>query len=254
MATITGYTAARMKQIEDSAIIDGDVIGDNLILKRFDGGEINAGSVRGPQGIQGPTGDVPEAPEDSAFYVRKDGAWVNLYSNLAPSNGSRYVMKNGAWVALDKPWTLAFDNTTVSPPAGFSALNVPSGKPWFVNLTGSGHLVKYRLEFYIDGTYKNVNSRFTFPVDIRPITDEYTLGYFTADNAVDDSNGSGLIKFSTSGQITTPIKDVVMSRTRFGGISPGIWMFNTGTLAKVEVNGSFFKASDNIPSGATPIS
>ncbi len=56
MATVTGYTAARMKEIEDSAIIDGDVVGDNLILKRYDTAEINAGSVRGPQGIQGATG------------------------------------------------------------------------------------------------------------------------------------------------------------------------------------------------------
>lgn len=53
MATINGYTAERMKEIEDSAIVDGDVIGDNLVLKRFDGGEINAGSVRGPTGSPG---------------------------------------------------------------------------------------------------------------------------------------------------------------------------------------------------------
>ncbi len=55
MATVTGYTAARMKQIEDSAIIDGDVVGDNLILKRYDALEINAGNVRGPQGSPGLT-------------------------------------------------------------------------------------------------------------------------------------------------------------------------------------------------------
>ncbi len=59
MATVTGYTAARMKQIEDSAIIDGDIVGDNLILKRFDTVEINAGNIRGPQGIQGPPGQTP---------------------------------------------------------------------------------------------------------------------------------------------------------------------------------------------------
>lgn len=56
MATVTGYTAARMKEIEDSAIVDGNVVGDDLILVRFDAGTINAGSVRGPQGIQGPVG------------------------------------------------------------------------------------------------------------------------------------------------------------------------------------------------------
>lgn len=58
MATITGYTSARIKQIEDKAIINGTILGDNLILITYDGTEINAGNVRGPQGIEGPIGEV----------------------------------------------------------------------------------------------------------------------------------------------------------------------------------------------------
>jgi hypothetical protein len=58
MPTVTVYTAARMQEIEDESIVDGDIIGDNLVLTRHDGGTINAGSVRGPQGVAGPTGDV----------------------------------------------------------------------------------------------------------------------------------------------------------------------------------------------------
>lgn len=61
MATITGLTAERMEAIEAACIIDGDVIGDNLILTRHDATTINAGSVRGPQGIQGPVGQVSDA-------------------------------------------------------------------------------------------------------------------------------------------------------------------------------------------------
>jgi hypothetical protein len=56
MATVTGYTAERMKQIEDSAVVDGDVVGNNLILTKHDGSTIDAGSVRGPAGPQGPPG------------------------------------------------------------------------------------------------------------------------------------------------------------------------------------------------------
>lgn len=56
MATVTGYTAERMQAIEDSSIVDGDVVGGDLILKQRDLTEINAGSVIGPQGIQGPQG------------------------------------------------------------------------------------------------------------------------------------------------------------------------------------------------------
>jgi Concanavalin A-like lectin/glucanases superfamily len=56
MTTVTGMTASRMMEIEASSVIDGDVIGDELILTRHDGQQINAGNVRGPQGIQGPVG------------------------------------------------------------------------------------------------------------------------------------------------------------------------------------------------------
>lgn len=58
MATVTAYTAARTQEIEDSAIVSGVVVGDNLILTRFDGASINAGNVRGIQGPTGSTGDT----------------------------------------------------------------------------------------------------------------------------------------------------------------------------------------------------
>jgi hypothetical protein len=62
MATVTGFTAARMLEIENETIVDGNIVGDNLILQRRDLVNIDAGNVRGPQGptgltgAQGPTG------------------------------------------------------------------------------------------------------------------------------------------------------------------------------------------------------
>lgn len=56
MATITGLTAARMLAIEAASVVDGDIVGDNLILTKHDGSTINAGSVRGAQGVAGPAG------------------------------------------------------------------------------------------------------------------------------------------------------------------------------------------------------
>lgn len=50
MATVTGLTAARMAEIEAASVIDGDVVGDNLILTKKDGTQINAGVVKGPPG------------------------------------------------------------------------------------------------------------------------------------------------------------------------------------------------------------
>lgn len=57
MATITGYTAARMAEIENASIVDGYIDGDDLILVRYDGGTINAGNVRGLVGPQNPDGN-----------------------------------------------------------------------------------------------------------------------------------------------------------------------------------------------------
>ncbi len=56
MATITGLTADRMLAIEDASIVDGEIVGSNLILTKHDGTTIDAGPVIGPPGPQGPTG------------------------------------------------------------------------------------------------------------------------------------------------------------------------------------------------------
>lgn len=54
MATITGLTAERMIEIEDASIVDGEILGGHLILTRHDGTQIDAGSVIGPEGPEGP--------------------------------------------------------------------------------------------------------------------------------------------------------------------------------------------------------
>jgi microcystin-dependent protein len=56
MATITGFTAGRMLEIEDGTIVDAEVVGGELILIKHDGTQVNAGSVIGPVGPVGPSG------------------------------------------------------------------------------------------------------------------------------------------------------------------------------------------------------
>jgi hypothetical protein len=56
MTTVTGLTAERMLAIEAESVIDGDIVGDNLILTKHDGTQINAGNVRGNPGPIGPAG------------------------------------------------------------------------------------------------------------------------------------------------------------------------------------------------------
>lgn len=62
MATVTGFTAARMLEIENSTIVDGDIVGEDLILLRRDGGEINAGHVKGDKGDKGDVGPASAPP------------------------------------------------------------------------------------------------------------------------------------------------------------------------------------------------
>lgn len=56
MATVDGLTKARMLEIEGQSVIGGAIVGDNLILTKFNGGNVNAGNVRGPQGAAGTPG------------------------------------------------------------------------------------------------------------------------------------------------------------------------------------------------------
>ena len=53
MATVTGLTADRMLEIEAASVVDGDVVGDDLVLTRHDGSTLVAGNVRGPKGDAG---------------------------------------------------------------------------------------------------------------------------------------------------------------------------------------------------------
>lgn len=56
MATVTGLTAERMLEIEAESIVDGDVVDGHLILTQHGGSTIDAGSVIGPTGPEGPLG------------------------------------------------------------------------------------------------------------------------------------------------------------------------------------------------------
>lgn len=90
MATITGLTAARMLAIEAASIIDGDIVGDNLILTKHDASTINAGNVRGPAG----TNATPFA-------------LVNALPG-SPTDGQEIFFQNAAMAALGVIWHLRY--------------------------------------------------------------------------------------------------------------------------------------------------
>jgi microcystin-dependent protein len=82
MATITGLTAERMLEIEGSSVVEGEIVGGELILTKHDGTTINAGPLPpGPQGPVGPAGgqipgEVKLWPSSVLPLLADYGKWV----------------------------------------------------------------------------------------------------------------------------------------------------------------------------------
>jgi hypothetical protein len=94
MATVNGLTAERMLAIEAACIIGGAIVLNDLILTKHDGSTIDAGNVRGPQGIQGPIGEVSNAALSTQL--------INTIELAAPSATVRMTMN----AAADPGWLL----------------------------------------------------------------------------------------------------------------------------------------------------
>lgn len=78
----TSLAQAFISQVEalrDGMIVDGEVVGDDLILMQVDGATINAGNVRGPKGDTGDTG-----PQGADGFIGVDG--LSAYQ-VAVDNG-----------------------------------------------------------------------------------------------------------------------------------------------------------------------
>lgn len=94
MATVTGFTAERMKEIEDAAIVAGAVVLDDLILTRHDGTNMNAGNVRG---AQGPAGGQMTIAANAGAYPSSPSLGQVVYNNATGTevfwNGTTWVQK-----------------------------------------------------------------------------------------------------------------------------------------------------------------
>lgn len=73
LVTVTAFTAERMLEIENAAVVNGRISGDNLVLVAKDGREITAGNVRGPQGLKGDPGGIFNATPESPGGVQLAG-------------------------------------------------------------------------------------------------------------------------------------------------------------------------------------
>jgi hypothetical protein len=219
MGTVTGLTAARMLEIEAACIVAGAVsLGpgpttDHLILIKHDGSTVDAGNVRGPQGIPGVAG--PTGPG-----INWRGTW---------NPGTAYAVGDGVYYLGTSYRRLVAGTTATTPDAdvtnwGVVALKGTDGAPsntpieaWhFVGAAGepafqngwvnydATRLVRYRKfpdgRVRLSGLLKNGvagSIAFTLPAGYRPTQE----GYYSV-----VSNGAfGAVIIDAAGQVTPAI-------------------------------------------------
>lgn len=106
MATITGLTADRMLAIEAESIVDGEVVGDHLILTKHDGTQIDAGVVVGPPGLPGPgTNDLVFKIDSNGVLSWGDG--VSIDTSLWRKEGN--TLKSAGALELSSGLRLVSD-------------------------------------------------------------------------------------------------------------------------------------------------
>jgi len=135
MATVTGFTAERMLEIEDTCIVDGAIVGNDLVLEQRNGTPINAGNVRGPTGPTGPIGEVSTAEMTAA---------------ISAHNSSEVTARNAAIAAAVSAsgWQHIADGD-VSNSAAFT-ITIPDS---------TYKMVKVHLNLAVSGSASAINAR-----------------------------------------------------------------------------------------------
>lgn len=146
MAVVQSLTAPRMLAIEAASVVDGEVRGDNLILIRHDGGEINAGNVRG---LTGPP-QVRNKFLNSRFLVnQRYFDYKDLVINtrtLGPDRWEALAIGAAGWVPAKYSIEAAVPGA------------LPESDPYFLRLDTSMHHTSSDALAYIQQRIENVRT------------------------------------------------------------------------------------------------
>lgn len=210
--TITGYTAARMKTIEDSAIVGGAVVAGDLILTRRDGGTLDAGPVMGPanNGLiictssTRPTshfaGEAIYETDTKRVYVWTGSAWTFWYSF---ANGEDRVLPYTQTVTTGSTVggtavTLATINIAARPfahklicAAFWSAWNEADAESFRMNINVDGVNKGSSINRHVGGIH--ITLGYSIPTTVPVIIPVNTACAVTV-TAVRDSGSNGLVQ------------------------------------------------------------
>lgn len=156
---VTGLTADRMIEIENASVVGGSVVGDDLILQRFDTTTFNAGNVRGPTGLTTiPVYDsiinrdieIPVPTEGMFTYITSSG-YLYVYNDLSwvlagwskESNRPGVLLTDGPQsqsnaAADDIVWSTEVSDQEGWHAPGSASITVPSGWGGQYSVTYSG--------------------------------------------------------------------------------------------------------------------
>ncbi len=134
MTTVTGLTAARMAEIEAASVVSGEVVGDDLILTKFDSSIINAGDVRGPQGITGAAGEdgvgIPAGGTEGQILVKSDDTDYSTEWQTFLRVAALTLQTSNYTLTIDDAETIVMENNvadrTITVPAD-SSVDFPLG-------------------------------------------------------------------------------------------------------------------------------
>jgi hypothetical protein len=150
MAIVNGYTAEHMEQIKNNVIVDGSVIGNNLVLVKQSGATVDAGNVRGTPGTNGVNGtngspgvkgDKGDPGTSGVWYSAASPAAISpvdsTYKTLASINipavsYSRQVCFWGQVSFLGLTTTVAIYRAAIRLGTGSSASHLP----WYCSVDG----------------------------------------------------------------------------------------------------------------------
>ena len=253
MGVITGYTAERMLEIEQSTVVDAEVVGDELILEKRDGTTINAGNIKGPQGDPGPLGGIGEAPVNGVAHTRKDADWEPFSPvNEAPIDGKDYGRKDGDWEPVAGPWKLEFNYASAQRPAGFLLEAGLSAREWFVSFAGSGYTVDYHFRFGIMGSDVNATAHLTLPASLLPIVPADTNA-FAYDWTGMHRVGNVSARINTDGTVNLPrIRNLLLAGLPEDIDGDGkVMEYDSIYTIGIQMSGTFIRNTMALPNLAT---